>query len=115
MFQVIGYINNFTTCGHTSHVVKRSKRLQIANMLINSEKAKVCKIALVDKGHEDGCEVHVIFNNGIVKVYNERTRKFITVLICRPSQMERYNIALTKTMRNKIKNHISSGYNQIEF
>lgn len=115
MFQVIRYINNFTACGTTSHAVNRSKRLQIANMLINNEHAKVCKIAIVDKGHDDGQEVHVIFNNGIVKVYNERTRKFITVLICRPSQMERYNITLTKTMKNKIKNHITSGYNQIEF
>ena len=115
MFQVIGYINNFTTCGNTSHVVKRSKRLQVAQRLIYEEKAKVCKIAIVNTGHEDGCEVHVVFNNGIVKIYNERTHKFITVLICRPAQIERYNITLTKTMRNKIKNHVASGYNNIEF
>lgn len=115
MFEIIGYINNFTTCGNTLHVVKRSKRLQVANMLINNENAKVYKIAIVDKGHEDGHEVHVVFNNGIVKIYNERTHKFITVLICRPAQIERYNITLTKTMKNKIKNHVSSGYNQIEF
>lgn len=115
MFQVIGYKDKFTACGSTSHVVKRSKRLQVANMLINNERAAVCKIAIVDKGHEDGREVHVVFNNGIVKVYNERTHKFITVLICRPAQIERYNITLTKTMRNKIKNHVASGYNNIEF
>jgi len=115
MFQVIGYKDKFTACGNTSHAVKRSKRLQIANMLINNENAKVCKIAVVDKGHEDGQEIHVIFNNGIVKIYNERTRKFITVLICRPSQIERYNIKLTKTMKSKIKNHIANGYNNIEF
>lgn len=115
MFQVIGYIDNFTTCGNTSHVVKRSKRLQVANMLITNERAKVCKIAIVDKGHEDGREIHVIFNNGIVKVYNANTHKFITVLICRSAQIERYEITLTKTMKSKIKNHIANGYNNIEF
>ena len=115
MFQIIGYMDKFTTCGNTLHVVKRSKRLQVANMLINNESAKVYKIAIVDKGHEDGHEVHVVFNNGIVKIYNERTHKFITVLICRPAQIDRYNITLTKTMRKKINNHITSGYNQIEF
>lgn len=115
MFQVIGYKDKFTACGNTSHAVKRSKRLQVANMLITNERAAVCKIAIVDKGHEDGNEVHVVYNNGVVKVYNANTHKFITVLICRPAQMERYDITLTKTMKSKIKNHIANGYNQIEF
>lgn len=115
MFQIIGYINNFTTCGNTLHVVNRSKRLQVAQRLIYEECAKVCKIAVVNKGHENGNEIHVIYNNGIVKIYNANTHKFITVLICRPSQIERYNIKLTKTMKNKIKEHITSGYNNIEF
>ena len=113
MFEVIGYIDNFTTCGNTLHVVKRSQRLQIAQRLINEECAKVCKIALVNKGHENGTEVHVIYNNGIVKVYNANTHKYITMLIAREAQIERYNIKLTKTMRNKIKKHVAEGYNYI--
>ena len=115
MFQLIGYMDNFTACGKTSHAVKRSKRLQIAERLIIEESAKVCKIAVVDKGHKNGNEVHIVYNNGIVKVYNERTRRFITVLIARVPQIERYKIKITKTMRNKIKSHIAKGYNQIEF
>lgn len=115
MFQIIGYINNFTTCGNTLHVVKRSKRLQIAQRLINEECAKVVKIAVVNKGHKDGNEVHVIYNNGIVKVYNANTHKFITVLIAREPQVARYQIKITKTMRKKIDTHIAQGYNEIEF
>lgn len=115
MFQIIGYINNFTTCGNTLHVVKRSKRLQVAQRLINEESAKVCKIAIVNKGHENGNEVHVIYNNGIIKVYNENTRKFITVLIARVPQIERYQIKVTKTMRKKINAHVAQGYNNIAF
>ena len=115
MFELIGYMDNFKAGGTTSHALNRSKRLQVAERLIIEESAKVLKIAVVNKGHENGNEIHVIFNNGIIKVYNARTRKFITVLIARASQIERYNIKVTKTMRNKVKSHIANGYNHIEF
>lgn len=115
MFELIGYMDSFTTCGNTSHVTSRSKRLQIAERLIIEESAKVVKIAVVNKGHKNGEEIHVIFNNGIVKVYNARTHKFITVLIARVPQIERYKIKVTKTMRKKINSHIAKGYNNIEF
>lgn len=115
MFQLIGYTDNFTPCGITSHGVNRSKRLQVAERLIIEESAKVIKIALVDKGHQNGNEIHIIYNNGVVKVYNERTHKFITVLIARVPQVERYKVKITKTMRKKINLHIKQGYNHIEF
>ena len=115
MFQLIGYMNNFKACGNTSHAVNRSKRLQVAERLIIEESAKVVKIAIVNKGHGNGNEVHFVYNNGVVKVYNERTRKFITVLIARVPQVERYKVKITKTMRRKIESHVKQGYNQIEF
>ena len=115
MFQLIGYMDNFKAGGNTSHALNRSKRLQIAERLIIEESAKVLKIAVVDKGHENGNEIHVIFNNGVVKVYNERTHKFITVLIARVPQIERYNVKVTKAMRKKINLHVKKGYNHIEF
>ena len=113
MFRIMGYIDNFTTCGNTQHVVTRSKRAQIAQRLINEESAKVYKIAIVDKGHKNGEEVHVIYNNGVIKVYNASTHKYITILIAREAQIARYNIKLTQTMRNKIKKHIAQNYNYI--
>ena len=91
MFQLIGYMDSFAICGNTSHIANRSKRLQIAERLIIEECAKV------------------------VKIYNARTHKFITVLIARVPQIERYKIKVTKTMKNKIKSHIAKGYNHIEF
>ena len=115
MFQLIGYADSFTPCGMTSHGVNRSKRLQVAERLIIEESAKVVKIAVVNKGHVNGNEVHIVYNNGIVKVYNEHTRKFITVLIARVPQIERYKIKVTRTMRKKINLHIKQGYNHIEF
>ena len=115
MFQFIGYMDSFTPCGITAHGVNRSKRLQVAERLIYEESAKVVKIAVVNKGHENGNEIHLVYNNGVVKVYNERTRKFITVLIARVPQIERYKVKITKTMRKKINLHIAKGYNHIEF
>ena len=115
MFELIGYMDNFTACGKTSHAVNRSKRLQVAERLIIEELAKVIKIAVVNKGHKNGNEIHLVYNNGVVKVYNENTRKFITVLIARVPQIERYKVKITKTMRNKIKSHIAKGYNNITF
>ena len=115
MFQLIGYMETFTASGQTLHAVNRSKRLQVAERLIIEESAKVLKIAVVDKGHANGNEIHIIYNNGVVKVYNERTRKFITVLIARVPQIERYKVKVTKAMRKKINMHIANGYNHIEF
>ena len=115
MFQLIGYIEEFKAGGQTSHALKRSKRLQVAERLIFEESAKVVKIAVVNKGHENGNEIHLVYNNGVIKVYNERTRKFITVLIARVPQIERYNIKVTKAMRKKINLHVKNGYNHIEF
>ena len=115
MFELLGYTDSFTPCGITSHGVNRSHRLQVAERLIIEESAKVLKIAVVNKGHENGNEIHIVYNNGVVKVYNERTRKFITVLIAREPQIERYKVKVTKTMRNKIKSHVKNGYNNIAF
>ena len=115
MFELLGYMETFTAGGQTSHAVNRSKRLQIAERLIIEESAKVLKIAVVNKGHANGHEIHIVYNNGIIKIYNANTRKFITVLIARVPQIERYKVKVTKTMRNKIKSHIKQGYNNITF
>ena len=115
MFELLGYMETFTAGGKTSHAVNRLKRLQIAERLIYEESAKVLKIAIVNKGHKNGQEIHVVYNNGVVKVYNEHTRKFITVLIARAPQIERYKVKITKTMRKKIESHIAKGYNNITF
>lgn len=113
MFIVKGYITTFQPLANTQHINTRCERLQIANRLIQDEHAKVIKIAIVDKGHNNGEEIHVIYNNGIIKIYNACTHKFITVLIARIPQIERYNIKVTATMRNKIKMHIKNAYNEI--
>ena len=115
MFQLIGYMETFTAGGQTSHAVSRSKRLQIAERLIIEESAKVVKIAVVNKGHKNGNEIHLVYNNGIVKIYNANSRRCMTVRVARVPQIERYKIKVTKTMRNKMKSHIAKGDNNRAF
>ena len=91
MFQLIGYTDSFTPCGITSHGVTRSKRLQIAERLIIEESAKVIRIAVVNKDHKNGNEIHIVYNNGVVKVYNQNTHKFITVLMYNGSTSDKFS------------------------
>lgn len=44
----------------------------------------------VDKGHRNGYELHHIYSNGIIVIQNERTRKIITEIVARPTQISRY-------------------------
>ncbi len=50
----------------------------------------VIKIAIVDKGHINGPEIHSLSDTGIITIYNQRTGKLITKLIARPGQIRRY-------------------------
>lgn len=116
MFRIIKNIEAFEPSNKaTKHTSERQKRLMLANQLIISEGAKVIQYTICDTGHANGLEVHIVYNNGIVFVYNMKSRKLITVLIARIPQIERYNIKVTKTMQQKIKSHIKQGYNNIEF
>lgn len=45
---------------------------------------------VVDKAHPNGNEIHYIYDNGVILIANERTRKVITELIARPRQLYRY-------------------------
>ena len=116
MFTYVRMIDNFKSLNATNHINARSERLKIANALIFSEKASLIGYYVIDTGHANGLEVHAVYNNGIIKIYNLRTLKFITVLIARIGQIKRYpNIEITKTMKRKIKEHVKNGYNEIAF
>ena len=115
MFKYVRMIDNFKSLDATNHITKRSKRVQIANMLLLTESASLIGYYVIDTGHENGLEVHAVYNNGIVKVYNANSHKFITVLIAREPQIARYEIKITKTMHKKIKSHIEQVYNEIAF
>ena len=64
---------------------------------------------IVDKNHENGREIHVIYTNRLIEIYNERTRKFITVLYARNGQIKRY----FKTAPMHLFDEFIEGYNNL--
>lgn len=67
------------------------KDREARNALIEKIGAGVeVKRAVVDKGHRNGAEIHVISSTGIVTIYNQRTGKMITKLIARPGKIKQY-------------------------
>lgn len=113
MFKVIGTVERFTPSTDTQHAKERARRDLLAARLITEENGVPIMGAIVDKGHINGYEVHIVYNNGVIKVYNQTTGKYITCLIARLPQVTRYGIKPTKTMQAKIKKHIANGYNEI--
>jgi len=55
-------------------------------------RADKVKTLILDKGHRDGPERHVIHENRLVYIYNVNSRKFITVLYARDGQLRRYGL-----------------------
>ena len=45
---------------------------------------------VVDRGHRNGAELHVLTTNGIIKIYNLISHKLVTKLIARPGQIKKY-------------------------
>lgn len=117
MFVLIKELECFDMVNTTmsKHVYTRSKRMKIISNLITSENGKICKIWLVDTGHRNGLEIHVVYNNGVCLIYNSNSHKLITGLILRPQQVKRYDITLTKCMLKKVKKHLENNYNHIDF
>ena len=69
------------------YTADRKRREEVIKMI--GEGSEVKRVVL-DKGHKNGAEIHVISSTGIVTIYNQRTKKLITKLIARPGQIRRY-------------------------
>jgi hypothetical protein len=113
MFEIIGTANGIDFELNCKHMADRNTRVNKANQLIHVENATIIASFEINKGHKNGTEIHVIYNNGIIRIYNTVSKKHITDLIAREPQVTRYGVKVTKTMRKKIKNHIENGYNTI--
>lgn len=68
---------------------------------------------IVDRGHENGPEIHEITDTVIINIYNERTKKLVTKLIARPGQIKRYftDRKAPQELVNRAKQNTALGYN----
>lgn len=69
----------------TEHYINRSERAKHMSYGI-----KLVSAFIVDKHHENGLEIHAIYDDGTIKIFNYRTKKLITVLFGRVGQIVRY-------------------------
>lgn len=70
----------------TAHVSAREKRFS----LIDFSNLKVAKAFIVDDGHINGNEIHVLTFNAEILIFNFKSRKLITALFPRVEQVIRY-------------------------
>ncbi len=66
----------------------------------------------IDKGHKNGWEYHVIYDNAIIDIYNVKTKKFVTRLLARPGQIRRYGITNDAIIKIAMENQ-KQGLNKI--
>ena len=95
--------------------VERKNRAEVLEELkapILSVDGKLC-VFVVDKGHKNGKEIHVITENGIINIYNQNSKKYITGLIARPSQLTRYGVIIPEEVLEKARMHTYMHYNEI--
>ena len=95
--------------------IDRKNRAELLEKLkapILSVDGKLC-IFIVDKGHKNGKEIHVITENGIINIYNQHSKKYITGLIARPAQLVRYGVTIPENVMEKARIHVALHYNEI--
>lgn len=68
---------------------------------------------VVDKGHKNGAEIHVLTDNALIVIVNRHTLKRVTTLIARPSQMLRYGLPIPKYVIQRAEEHKQKGLNEI--
>lgn len=65
---------------------------------------------IIDKGHKNEPERHVLTNTGIIVIYNLYTNKMVTKLIARPGQLKRFK-GVPQYLIQIVKEHQKEGYN----
>lgn len=94
----------------TSHIKERDYRFKHLD-----SNARVVNgfIAIIDKFHDNGAEIHALYDDGSIRIYNLNTKKLITVLIARPEQAQRLNpkMMLPKYLWNKCRDNLNKRYN----
>lgn len=73
----------------TTHYTERGNR--VSNM---RDKIRPHTAFIVDKHHENGLEIHVVYSDATIKIFNYRTKRLITVLYGRVPQVIRYYVGV---------------------
>lgn len=83
----------------TLHLIEHKSRLNAYKELLSFTFVDSFQ---VDKSHPNGDEIHAINENGLIYVYNEKSKNLITILHARPAQLKRYYDSLSLIIPDNI-------------
>ena len=98
--------DDLKSCGKSFHMNDRDNRMSVVRSLEKTPIINRC--FLVDKGHKNGQELHVVTNGGMIYIYNfmklfyRQNNALVTVLIARPNQIKRLYEACNLMVDNAI-------------
>lgn len=99
--------------GMTKHAVERNSRFALVNELMREEDASLVNSFYVDRGHAKGPEIHNVYDNGVIFIYNYQTGRLVTVLIGRVAQYKSYyemcGMQYNKATARKCYKHYNEG------
>lgn len=78
----------------------RNDRLTYCYDLIDSEQAELMDSFRVDKHHRNGLEIHNIYSNGVIMIYNLNSRKLVTGYAGTYRQVRGYYNAVQVKLQN---------------
>lgn len=95
------------------------RRVRHTNIVSHIGEGTYIATFVCDTNHPNGNELHSIFDNGIILVQNERTKKIVTEMVARPNQIKRYWTLADnefpikyKYILAKCREHEQKGYNE---
>ena len=111
MLLSIDEFNSLIINSYTEHF-NRERRYRLKHLDL-SAKSVDGFIAIIDKHYINGAEIHALYNDGSIRIFNYRTKKLITILIARPNQAKRLNpdIKLPKEIYNICYRNMKKKYN----
>ncbi|MFW6002418.1 MAG: hypothetical protein ACOCQD_03680 [archaeon] len=91
--KIIKRINNINLDDYLNNTTEHltEKRLNRYRTYIQKlGRGKPIATYVVDKGHVNGNEIHVLCDNRLIYIFNQHTMRYITVLYARDGQIKRY-------------------------
>ena len=68
---------------------------------------------LVNKGHKNGYEIHLLSDDGFLFIFNYKTKKLITILAVSINQVKRVNENIPKFLEKNIRSNLKKKLNKI--
>lgn len=92
---------------------RRDRKTRRNFILENIGYGVAVQIEVIDRGHKDGKEFHVLTSTGIIEVYNYFTHKHITDMVARPNQIKTEFDEWTQDIIELARYHKKMGWNEI--